>query len=291
MKLNKSMTPAACKSAGKPSSEQLGLVNQFALETLSADQVYVRTAYLAHSGIDRDRDAFEKALLDDFARTLPGKGLFVKHPGSFDGDSGPGIGRWFDAKVIQVSQDEARRLLGEPGLMFADNEDAYLLEASYYIPRSDKNADMITDIDAGVASFVSVGFAAATRTPITEGTGNEVIAYRVHAPGEALEGSLVWLGAQPGARTHKAATRKAGSEPAPVADLPLEKRDLSNPLQNPALNALLPMFVTDGKSTPDPRLALPSPLDNPALKIRQSESDAKPSEPDMSNPLNNPAVG
>lgn len=199
------------KTYGAPNPAQLGKINALAISTLTADQVYVRTAYLAHNAIDRDQDVFDDALLDDFARTLPGKGLFIKHPRSADGDSGPGIGRWFEARVVEMSHEEARIALREPGLTWPPgSQRAKLLETSYYIPRSPKNADFIIDIDAGVAADVSIGFRAAESTPIQDGDGR-TIAYRLQAPGEALEGSLVWLGAQPGARTVKATNRNFSS--------------------------------------------------------------------------------
>ena len=202
----------AVKGHGEATDEQLARINAIAIAELTADQVYVRTAYLAHNAIDRDRDVFDGALLRDFATTLPGKGLFIKHPRSFDGDSGPGVGRWFEARVVEMSLDEARAALKQPNLQWAPGADrAELLEASYFVPRSDKNADLIIDIDAGVASDVSIGFVAADRTGIQDGEGN-TIAYRLHAPGEALEGSLVWLGAQPGARTVKGAHRTHDEE-------------------------------------------------------------------------------
>ena len=200
------------KAAGEPSGDQLARINRYALAELSTEQVYVRTAYLAHNGIDRDREAFDSALLADFARTLPGKGLFVRHPGGWDGDSGPGVGRWFEAQVVRMSLDEARAALRQPGLRFPPGvEEAELLEASFYVPRTGKNADLIADVDAGVAADVSIGFSASRRSVI-EQDGAE-IGWTIHGPGEALEGSLVWLGAQPGARVAKAAGgRNEGDE-------------------------------------------------------------------------------
>lgn len=201
---HKTLAAHAVKAGGKPGEDQLKLINRFTLDELTEDQVYVRTAILAHSGIDRDRDAFEKALLEDFARTLPGKGLFVKHPGGWDGDSSPGVGRWFDARVVEVSKEKARELLREPGLQFPEEDDkAYLLEADYFTVRTEKNSDLIIGINAGIVSDVSIGFAASKRSAMAKNDEGEVLAWRVHAPGEALEGSLVWLGAQPGARTVK----------------------------------------------------------------------------------------
>lgn len=226
----KNCIAAFCKSAGSPSTEQLAAINTLALATLAAADVYVRTAYLAHNAIDRDGEVFDDAVLDDFARTLPGKGLFVRHPGGWDGDSGPGIGRWFAARVVSLPMDEARAALREPGLKFpASAQMAKLLEASFFIPRSAKNADMLVDLDAGVAGDVSIGFRAADRAGVQDASGN-IVAQRILGPGEAMEGSLVWLGAQPGARVTKAA--------APNDRDTVKSSDYSNPLRNPAITGV-----------------------------------------------------
>lgn len=194
-------------AGGKPDDTQLELINQITLEPITADQVYVRTVYLAHNAIDRDGDVFDDALLDDFANTLPGKGLFVKHPLGWDGDTGPGVGRFFSSRTFTTSQDEARQLLREPKLRFPPaNEQAKILEGSFFISRTEKHTGLISDIDLGIASDVSVGFRASDRSAITNGATDERIATRLLGPGEALEGSLVWLGAQPGARVHKQAS-------------------------------------------------------------------------------------
>ncbi len=195
-----------CKAHGAPDDAQLALINNYTLAPHTAEQVYVRTAYIAHNGIDRDDEVFDDALLSDFARTLPGKGLFIKHPRGYDGDSGPGPGRWFSARVVEMSLDEARAALRTPGLQFPPSaQTAKLVEASFFIPRTEGRAELIADIDAGAAADISIGFDASSREPIADGS-DKVIAMRWKAPGEALEASLVWLGAQPGARVHKHAT-------------------------------------------------------------------------------------
>jgi len=208
MKLHKNYAArVARKASTEPSAKELEAINAYTIAPLEAGDVYVMRAYLAHNAIDRDGEAFNQELLDDFARTLPGKGLFIRHPGGFDGDSGPGVGRWFAAKVVQMNQLEAKQLLGVPDLTWppgVDNGQAFVLEAAAYIPVAEKNAGLLADLRAGIASDVSIGFSASSRREITDGQGHPV-AVELLGPGEALEGSLVWLGAQPGAATHKAA--------------------------------------------------------------------------------------
>lgn len=202
----KALKAVGCKGAGDPSTEQLAAINGYALKELTADEVYVRTMYLAHNAIDRDKEVFDDALLRDFAKTLPGKGLFIKHPRSYDGDSGPGEGLFFEAKLLEMSFEEARAKLKEPTLMWAPSEEkALILEASFYAVRTEENKTLLAKIDAGIAGHVSIGFSASEYTPIKDDANNR-IASRWHAPGSADEGSIVWLGAQNGARIHKNAS-------------------------------------------------------------------------------------
>lgn len=196
------------KSAGEPSAEQLAAIRAYTLADVPAEKLYVRTFALAHNGIDRDNEAFDEAVLADFARTLPGKGLFIKHPTGWDGDTGPGKGRWFAARVERMSLEEARVLMRTPDLQFPPGTTtAVVLMADAYLPRTAGNTDLLEEIDAGVVSDVSVGFTHGKCEPITDEDGRELTARRLLSPREALEGSLVWLGAQPGARAIKNAPR------------------------------------------------------------------------------------
>lgn len=207
------------KSAGTPTDAQLAAIREYTLADMPAEKLYVRTFALAHNAIDRDNEAFDEALLADFARTLPGKGLFIRHPTGWDGDTGPGKGRWFAAQVERMGLDEARTLLRAPDLQWPPGvTTASVLMADSYLVRTNGNADLLDEIDGGVVSDVSVGFRANGSEQIRDADGNELTSRRLTAPGEALEGSLVWLGAQPGARAIKNATRT--EEP----DMPVDQK-------------------------------------------------------------------
>lgn len=197
------------KSAGDPSAAQLAAIHGYTLKDLPADKLYVRTFIIAHNAIDRDKETFDEALLSDFARTLPGKGLHVKHPTGWQGDGGPAKGRWFGAELQRMGLDEARALLREPKLQWPPGvQTAVLLMADAYLVRHNGNADMLEEIDGGVVGDVSVGFTAKDYERVVDDDGHELNVYRWLGPGEALEASLVWLGAQPGARAIKQATTR-----------------------------------------------------------------------------------
>ncbi|NOQ51723.1 MAG: hypothetical protein GQ578_05860 [Desulfuromonadaceae bacterium] len=185
---------------GKQSSDdQLAKINQLALEPLSADQVYVRRFLVAHNGLDRDRERFNDELLEQFAATLPGKGMFLDgHPSGWNGSGAPGSGRWFDAGTEFMSPAEFKQLTGEDLKLPDEINQVKVLWGESYLLKDISYIDEWTKlIDAGIVSFVSIGFNA-PRKSITDDNGNYL--YGEYYPnGEALEASLVWLGAQPGA--------------------------------------------------------------------------------------------
>lgn len=197
------------KAAATPTAEQLAAINAFTLRDFTPEELHVRTFVLCHNCVDRDGECFDEALLRDFARTLPGKGLFVKHPTGWDGDSGPGEGLFFDANVETMSLQAAQELMrGEALVLPPDRTEVTLVMAYSFLPKTADNAGLLTKLDAGVACFVSVGFTAeGGRKQVTDAAGHEYDLRRWHGPGEAHEGSLVWLGAQPGARAVKSAPR------------------------------------------------------------------------------------
>lgn len=201
------------KAAGAPSEAQLSAIRVHTLRDFAPEELVVHEYALAHNCIDRDRECFDEPLLGDFARTLPGKGVFIKHPSGWDGDSGPGEGKVFEARVEQMSLETARGMLREPALKLPpDRSSVSVLMASAYYVKTPDNTAFLLKHDAGIASDVSIGFGAADRNRIKGSDGIELDAWRWVGPGEALEMSHVWLGAQPGARAVKSATRNEDND-------------------------------------------------------------------------------
>ena len=263
---HKTLTAAIRKGSSTPDETKLAAINSMALRDLKAEEVYAREYVSAHNGIDRDREVFDEAVLNDLARTLPGKGFFVRHPSGWDGDTGPGEGRIFDARVESMSFDAARALLREPDLEFPpDRTSATVLFTSTYMAAVPENASLRTKIDAGVAGDVSVGFTPGERVAIKDRAGN-TIAYRLVGPREGLELSLVWLGAQPGARALKSKKRGHDMDPNKDNDQAATKVALQSATEKAA------RFETSAKAHDDFKAALGA--DDAAVADKPEEAAA-----------------
>jgi len=200
-------------ATGEPSPDQLAAIRAFTLRDFDAAELVVREFVIAHNAIDRDDEVMDEGLLADFVRTLPGVGVYIKHPTSWQGDGGPAEGRCFAARSERMSFDAARQLLRAPGLQWPpDRVDATVVYATAYFVKTPDNAALLLKMDAGIAGDCSIGFCAETRVPIRDSAGRELEASRLMGPGEAHEFSLVWLGAQPGARAIKSAQKTPTEE-------------------------------------------------------------------------------
>ncbi len=198
--------------SGKPlTDEQLAKINTYARKPLTMDQVAYVPLLMAHNGIDRDTERFNEELLAEFSQKLPGKGFFVEgHPGGWGGSGGPGEGLHFDARVQQMTPAEFKTLTDEDIKLPDGVSTVHALMSDAYVLALPSNADTRAKIDAGIIRYSSIGFKAPFYS-ITDDNGNHI--YGEYRPkGEALEGSLVWLGAQPGAGIMKSAGAEGGPE-------------------------------------------------------------------------------
>lgn len=185
-------------------AEQLAKINRFALSPLKAEDVYARKYLIAHNLVDRDRERFSEAILDDFVTTLPGKSYLFGHD---RGQFFP-LGLLFDAAAEEMSAKQFTEITGEPARLPSGKEAVKVVWAWFYIPRTATSADMIKNIEAGVYRHGSIGFGAADLEHV-KGEYGETLFWEYKSPGEAREASLVWLGAQQGATTQKAAGESA----------------------------------------------------------------------------------
>lgn len=198
------------KASSAPTPEQLAAINTHTLRPFTAEEIVVRGYVVAHNAIDRDRECFAPALLEDFARSYPGKGVFdSSHPTGWNGTGGPAEGKIFASRTERMPHDAARLQLKDARLLFpADQPDAVLLHVDAYFVKTPANEAFLLKTEAGIGADVSIGFNAAAPERLKDANGIELNVWRWNAPGEALELSHVWLGAQPGARAIKSASRE-----------------------------------------------------------------------------------
>ncbi len=133
MKISKE---AKVLSGGVPTAEQLAKINTYSKNPLSQEEVYCFSVRLCDDLPDRDFERFDSDALPVLAELFRGKTGIVDH----DWSSQNQIARIFDTEVSH-----------EQGVSF--------LRAWSYMLRSEKNSDLIADIEGGIKKEVSIGCA------------------------------------------------------------------------------------------------------------------------------------
>lgn len=128
--------------SGAPTPQELELINNYTVKPLSADEVYTFGIVLCDNEIDRDFERFDIPALEKLA------GLFVGKTGIFDHSMS---GRDQTARIFscRVETDDSK--------VTSAGEKYTKLCARAYMPRSEKNAALIEEIDAGIKKETSVG--------------------------------------------------------------------------------------------------------------------------------------
>lgn len=121
--------------------EDLSLINKFTLKELSADEVFVFSVVLCDNEIDRDGERFDNNAL------LALKERFVGVTGIFD--------------HTQSSKNQTARIFSTQVVSDSSKKTSYggeykYLKARAYMPKTEKNSDLISEIDAGIKKEVSV---------------------------------------------------------------------------------------------------------------------------------------
>ncbi len=125
-----------------PTDEEMKLIGQYTRKEISPQDIYVFSLILCDNEIDRDGERFSIEALEKLATLFPGKtGIFDHSMRGKDQTS-----RIFDVKTVT---DTSRKT--------AAGESYTYLEAKAYMVRTEKNADLIAEIDAGIKKEASVG--------------------------------------------------------------------------------------------------------------------------------------
>lgn len=176
--------------------EELELIGQFARKKLSRDELYTFSLILCDNEIDRDNEKFTVSALHTLAKLFIGKtGIFDHNMKSKDQTA-----RIYSAEVVT---DETRKT--------ADGEIYTYIKAKAYMVRTEKNKDLITEIDAGIKKETSVGCCVRDiscsicgKNIKTEGCehqkgktyGGKLCCYLLSEPSDAYEWSFVAVPAQ-----------------------------------------------------------------------------------------------
>ena len=154
------------------SAEDMALINSLSRTELRSDQVYTFAIRLCDNEIDRDWERFDENALKKLSR------LFIGKSGIFDHNWSAG-GQTARLYKTEVCREEGETLAGDP---------CRYLKGYAYMLRSEKNNELIEEIEAGIKKEVSVGCSVAKR--VCSGCGQNGCG---HQGGRRYDGRLCWF--------------------------------------------------------------------------------------------------
>ena len=158
------------------SDDELQLINKYTRRAMTQDEVYVFSVVLCDNDIDRDYERFTVESLTALEKLFVGKtGVFDHNPKAENQT----------ARIISCKVENVQ------GKTNAVGDDYFRLVARAYMPRSEKNQDLMLAIDSGILKEVSVGCAVEeTRCSIC---GKEINSVEcMHHKGEEYNGKICY---------------------------------------------------------------------------------------------------
>lgn len=123
-------------------SNELDLINKYTKRKFSADEVYTFSVVLCDNEIDRDFECFDSASLDKLSEMYVGRSGILDHNPTAENQT---------ARIYSCSVETV------DGRLTSYGESYKRLVAKAYMPISDKNKDIILELDSGIKKEVSVG--------------------------------------------------------------------------------------------------------------------------------------
>ena len=190
-------------------AQELELIGKYARKALTQEEIYTFSVILCDNEIDRDNEKFTVASLNTLAELFVGKtGIFDHNMSSKDQTA-----RVYATRVVT---DETRKT--------SDGEPYTYIEAKAYMVRTEKNKDLIAEIDAGIKKETSVGCAVkVTRCSVCgenvrstgcehqkgKKYGGKICCHLLEEPADAYEWSFVAVPAQKNAGVIKSFSPEA----------------------------------------------------------------------------------
>ena len=122
--------------------EELEQINRFSKAELTADQVYTFSVRLCDNEVDRDFERFGTEDLERLGELFLGKSGIFDHQWSAKGQTA----RIYRTEVVR-----------EPGTVTTAGDEYRWLKGWAYLMRTEKNQELITEIEGGIKKEVSVG--------------------------------------------------------------------------------------------------------------------------------------
>lgn len=135
--------------------EELEAINCYAKTALTEDQVYAFSVRLCDNEVDRDFERFDTAALERMGELFLGKSGIFDHQWSAKGQT---------ARIYRT------QIIREPGRVTSAGDGYCWLKGWAYLLRTEKNADLIAEIEGGIKKEVSVGCSVAKRVCSVCGT-------------------------------------------------------------------------------------------------------------------------
>ena len=151
----------------------LDKINALTRRKFKADELYTFPVVLCHNDIDRDYERFTDNALDKMAELYVGKTGIFDHQPSAENQSA----RIYDAEVVT---DESKQTAWGGVYRY--------LKGYAYMAKTESNADLITEIDAGIKKEVSISCSAENRTCSI--CGKSVDEGCEHKKGQTYDGQL-----------------------------------------------------------------------------------------------------
>jgi hypothetical protein len=185
-------------SPSKPTAAQIEKINQLTRRTFKADELYIGQMRLAHNAIDRDNERFSEEVLQRFLATAVRKTMLLDHDRSVKDSA---AGKFFDVEIEKMPLQQANEETGLTLKLPDGMTEVWFHSPWFYIPVEGIDPKELVKIDAGIYDWASIGFRAEKLVPIMDKDGKPLF-WEYRGTGdetEMTEGSLVYLGAQPGA--------------------------------------------------------------------------------------------
>ena len=144
MEIQKDLTGAS----GVPAEAELAEINRFAKSPLQAEEVYAFSLRLCDNEVDRDWERFDETALNALGDLFVGKSGIFDHQWTAEGQTA----RIYRTEVVR-----------EGAQVTAAGDGYCWLKAWAYLLRTEKNADLIAEIEGGIKREVSVGCSVARR--------------------------------------------------------------------------------------------------------------------------------